>query len=397
MEMLEMRKTYARKKRGGGARCSSPVPPAPPHWSRGYRPGVSYPTETLRLNTKMKGKVKKNTSKKLPNILENEKDNTSMSYTTEKYGIVEAKWQTSEESIHVSRVSLLHRTESTCSNLENKTNTKTGESTSGISVPTGVSSYMLDCLTTVSALESTVESSSVTILSSPEIFRGTDECSGSQFSKSIQDGKDTQWFKCKNSTLLDTTKAVDIESLPQFSNVSQIRDAAYKKEAGSQSGREHPTVARLSSVHISTIIAGKTLCKIMPDSQETPKLHKQLSFSTTLRSSVCKKKVKFSLAADCLPACVLDDSVNASTKVSENLNTHSSAMDCSTVRPQCDRRFKDVEERRQELRRMIETKSYTLCNIVQLTQKDLDPEPVPVPWTPRPTPKGIPIDYLTLF
>ncbi|XP_003499432.1 meiosis-specific kinetochore protein isoform X1 [Cricetulus griseus] len=87
------------------------------------------------------------------------------------------------------------------------------ELASGLTVEHDVSSCPLSCSDTDSYTKSTEESRSS--FSSPEIFRGSD-CLDWEHPK-LEDYK-----TCKNSTLLDTSKAVAVEKVPQLANLSAI-------------------------------------------------------------------------------------------------------------------------------------------------------------------------------
>ncbi|XP_049643332.1 meiosis-specific kinetochore protein [Suncus etruscus] len=80
---------------------------------------------------------------------------------------------------------------------------------SGLSLQHHISNSLLDCSTMDSSKES------LSSFSSPEVFRGSD-----YFDRSCP--KLEEYMLCKNSTLLDTSKAVAVEKVPLFSNLSSI-------------------------------------------------------------------------------------------------------------------------------------------------------------------------------
>ncbi|XP_069058109.1 meiosis-specific kinetochore protein isoform X2 [Pleurodeles waltl] len=356
MNALKLRRASATKKRAGIGRCSSPVPVALLPLKRVGRLDVVVATETRR----SKRKWVKRTGKVLPNIVENfisdENGNPSMQCSTENPGVGETS-EPNEETSPVSQMTLLHGTESICSNLESKTNMKTVETTpdTGLSVPTGVSSYLINCLDTVSMSESTELTSNLTIFSSPEVFRGEDESSGTSSLKTVMTTTVSKWLKYKNSTLLDSSNAVDIDVLPQLSNVSEIIDPSSKHLPGEHTERDRCVVKEASPfVHISTTVAGKHLYKMRHPRENTPtstrraspslpaKPHKNLSNSNKIKKSRCKKKVVFSLPLDYrAPACTWGECSNAPTNASvrepyENVNTYSQAQ-CSEIVTEKDR------------------------------------------------------------
>nr|XP_034493030.1 meiosis-specific kinetochore protein [Marmota flaviventris] len=86
---------------------------------------------------------------------------------------------------------------------------------SGLSLPCDVSSSLLSCSTTESYTEHKSIEEELDSFSSPELFRGSD-----YFDWEYPKMKEQK--QCKNSTLLDTSKAVTIEKVPQFSDFSAI-------------------------------------------------------------------------------------------------------------------------------------------------------------------------------
>ncbi|XP_021081295.1 meiosis-specific kinetochore protein isoform X2 [Mesocricetus auratus] len=87
------------------------------------------------------------------------------------------------------------------------------ELVSGRTLEHDVSSCFLSCSDTDSYTKSTEESRSS--FSSPEIFRGSDYLDW-------ENPKLEDYKTCKNSTLLDTSKAVAVEKVPQLANLSAI-------------------------------------------------------------------------------------------------------------------------------------------------------------------------------
>ncbi|XP_008570402.1 PREDICTED: probable GPI-anchored adhesin-like protein PGA55 [Galeopterus variegatus] len=103
--------------------------------------------------------------------------------------------------------------ESVTDELQVDSSSSNSEPVSGRSLQHDISSSLLSCsITDLSTEYKSFEESS---FPSPELFRGSDyldwECPNLK-----------EHMQCKNSTLLDTSKAVAIEQVPQFSNLSAI-------------------------------------------------------------------------------------------------------------------------------------------------------------------------------
>ncbi|XP_062943699.1 meiosis-specific kinetochore protein [Cynocephalus volans] len=103
--------------------------------------------------------------------------------------------------------------ESVTDELQVDSSSSNSEPVSGRSLQHDISSSLLSCsITDLSTEYKSFEESS---FPSPELFRGLDyldwECPNLK-----------EHMQCKNSTLLDTSKAVAIEQVPQFSNLSAI-------------------------------------------------------------------------------------------------------------------------------------------------------------------------------
>ncbi|KAK1343269.1 hypothetical protein QTO34_016047, partial [Cnephaeus nilssonii] len=95
----------------------------------------------------------------------------------------------------------------------------TGELVSGLSLQHDISSSLLSYSITDSSTECKGFEENLSSFPSPELFRGSDYLDWEY-------PKLDEYMQCKNSTLLDTSKAVAIEKAPQFSNLSAILDNA---------------------------------------------------------------------------------------------------------------------------------------------------------------------------
>ncbi|XP_032094942.1 meiosis-specific kinetochore protein [Thamnophis elegans] len=95
------------------------------------------------------------------------------------------------------------------------------DATSGMTLPTGVSDFLLECLDMETTLDcsytTTIDSTSS--YSSPEIFR--DETGLEPLTSEDTVTPETH-HACKNSTLLDTSKAINVDKMSQLPNLSKI-------------------------------------------------------------------------------------------------------------------------------------------------------------------------------
>ncbi|XP_026552255.1 meiosis-specific kinetochore protein isoform X1 [Pseudonaja textilis] len=130
------------------------------------------------------------------------------------------------------------------------------EATSEMTLPTGVSDFLLDCLDMETTLDCSYTIDSTSSYSSPEIFRDETELEDTA-------SPETQ-LACKNSTLLDTSKAINLDKMSQLPNFSKI--------LGTPSGIQGQNIAsrkqsreKLPSepTNTSAAIAGKQVCKIL--------------------------------------------------------------------------------------------------------------------------------------
>nr|XP_025037016.1 meiosis-specific kinetochore protein isoform X4 [Pelodiscus sinensis] len=189
--------------------------------------------------------------------------------------------------------------ESLQSNCESNESWRNSETTSGMTLPTGVSTFLLDCLDMDSSTESI---DSMNSCPSPEIFRNED-------SLDRNNSNPEECLKYKNSTLLDTSKAVTIDKMPQLSNLSEILEPIYEGHQDQYVGRESPTKCNKDSsklMNVSTIVAGKQVGKIMSSTEKTPdakislfssvsgRRKRQLDNQIIPKNMKCRKKVKFS-------------------------------------------------------------------------------------------------------
>ncbi|KAM8994114.1 meiosis-specific kinetochore protein isoform 1-T1 [Ara ararauna] len=171
-----------------------------------------------------------------------------------------------EEAVEESSISLK---ESLIINNESKDNLKNADVTSstGMTLPTGVTTYLLECLDVDSTVDyNTGASDNLNSCPSPEIFRD-DDSERSHFHTE-------DFSKYKNSTLLDSSKAVAIDKMPQISNLSAILEPVPEDFQGQCTRRKRPPNFQYSSsaLSVSTTLAGKKVCRITAARERTPVL-----------------------------------------------------------------------------------------------------------------------------
>ncbi|NXR60635.1 MEIKN protein, partial [Rhadina sibilatrix] len=145
-----------------------------------------------------------------------------------------------------------------------------------ITLPTGVSTFLIECLEEDSAADFSITSDSLKTYSSPETFRDDDLERCNFYSVDLG--------KYKNSTLLDSSKAVTIDKIPQISNLSAILEPVPEDFPDGCTRRKKPSNRYYSSSgsSISTTLAGKKLCKIAAARERTPDLKSGMRCSSPL-------------------------------------------------------------------------------------------------------------------
>ncbi|NXU59377.1 MEIKN protein, partial [Turnix velox] len=146
-----------------------------------------------------------------------------------------------------------------------------------MTLPTGVSTFLLECLDTDSTEDyNTDGSDSLSSFSSPETFR--DESSGEGSSYSKVPGK------YKNSTLLDSSKAVAADKVLQISNLSAILEPGLDDFQDKCSKRKRPANCSYSSsaLNVSATVSGKKICKVTAARERTPDLKAGVCCSSPL-------------------------------------------------------------------------------------------------------------------
>ncbi|NWZ35200.1 MEIKN protein, partial [Brachypodius atriceps] len=144
-----------------------------------------------------------------------------------------------------------------------------------ITLPTGVSTFLIECLDEHSTADYSTASDSLKTYSSPETFRDDDFERCNFYSVDLG--------KYKNSTLLDSSKAVTIDKIPQISNISAILEPVPEDFPEQRIRRERLSNCYYSSASsISTTLTGKKLCKITAARERTPDLKSRMRCSSPL-------------------------------------------------------------------------------------------------------------------
>ncbi|KAM8798834.1 meiosis-specific kinetochore protein [Eudromia elegans] len=245
---------------------------------------------------RLKGKCSLKTLPKIKEKLEVTQASHSSNQSTLLNVQEETHVEETEEQIGESAVLLK---ESSVINFESKESLKNAEVTSstGLTLPTGVSTFLIECLDVDSTADyNTGSNDSVNICSSPEIFR--DEDGSDRSNLCLED-----FVKYKNSTLLDCSKAMTIDKMPQISNLSAILEPMQEDFRDQYTRRNKPSKCNYSSseLNISTTLAGKKVCKITAARERTPDLKTDLHCSslpdnqaTKAKKLKCKRKAEFS-------------------------------------------------------------------------------------------------------
>ncbi|XP_077681239.1 meiosis-specific kinetochore protein [Eretmochelys imbricata] len=323
MEWFRLR-TYARQ-RPKNAYCSSPLPGVALSGPQGSRKASTL-QPCCRLFQSHAQSVNGNPNRKaLPKIKENSEVTKTNSSSDQSDQLNDEKITGMEENEDIREKSTMLLRESLHINSESKESLRNSETTSGMTLPTGVSTFLLSCLDMDSSTEST---DSMNSCPSPEIFRDEDSLGlYYTFGKGINyrvkgnfqlyllcsdrnNSNPEEFLKYKNSTLLDTSKAVTIDKMLQLSNLSEILETISEGHQDQYFGRESPSKCNKDSselMNVSTIVAGKQVCKIVSTMEKTPDIKRSTFSSLPARpkrqldnqtanpkNMKCRKKVKFS-------------------------------------------------------------------------------------------------------
>ncbi|KFO54016.1 hypothetical protein N302_09914, partial [Corvus brachyrhynchos] len=253
-----------------------------------------------------------------------------------------------------------------------------------ITLPTGVSTFLIEYLDEDSAVDYSTMSNSLKSYSSPETFRDNDS-EGCNF-YSVDPSK------YKNSTLLDSSKAVTIDKIPQISNVSAILEPVPEDFPDRCIRRKRPSNCNYSSsaLSISTTLAGKKLCKITAARERTPDLKSGMRCSSplgpeskydnqTAKAKRMKKKApSFNPLEEGSSSFRQLDSPGNTSARSKGLTAEVlPTKPTDAVVPLCDRR--------------------EVCSIIRMSpgQRPSQLQQVPVNWKEFHLPKGVPEDTIT--
>ncbi|XP_060127027.1 meiosis-specific kinetochore protein [Zootoca vivipara] len=355
MDWVKLR-SYSRKKRAQrNVHCASPLPAAAASAAIGERNAkakgsrqrldlLSEPRQEPRVRRQIGNAI----TKSLPKIQEasgvTQMDCLSMEQSTE---LNENENRSMEVNKSINKITTAVLKDSLHLSSASKESPRYSETTSGMTLPTGVSHFLLQCLDEESSLCSDTESSDgASTYSSPEIFRDENTLEKSCTSPE-------ECLGHRNSTLLDTSKAINIDKMPHVPNLSQILETVYQymqllrvmtlivaatqstalamavrsnscSQGNPLSQREHIggalhygrteditkhiTTFLLSScfscfyhgrlskqksrselTDVSAVVAGKQVCKIFPAKEKTPELQ---SFGASLLPQKQTKKTK---------------------------------------------------------------------------------------------------------
>ncbi|NXM47250.1 MEIKN protein, partial [Gymnorhina tibicen] len=253
-----------------------------------------------------------------------------------------------------------------------------------ITLPTGVSTFLIECLDEDSAADYSTTSNSPKSYSSPEKFRDDDSERCNFYSVDPS--------KYKNSTLLDSSKAVTIDKIPQISNLSAILEPVPEDFPDRCIRRKRPSNCNYSSsaLSISAMLAGKKLCKITAARERTPDLKSGMHCSSPLgpeskhdnqtgkAKRLKKKKNSFNpLKEDSSSFRQLDAPGNTSARSKGLTAEVLPTKPTDAVVPLCDRQ--------------------EICSIVRMSpgQRPSQLKQVPVNWKEFHLPKGVPEDTIT--
>ncbi|NXQ46436.1 MEIKN protein, partial [Catharus fuscescens] len=247
-----------------------------------------------------------------------------------------------------------------------------------LTLPTGVSTVLLECL------DEHTSSDSPKTYSSPETFRDDDLERFNFYS--------VDFGKYKNSTLLDSSKAVTIDKIPEISNLSAILEPVPEDFPDQCIRRERPSNCYYSSstLSISTTLAGKKLCKITAARERTTDLKSCICCASPLgpeskHDNQTTKAKRLEKKESSLNPLEGGSSSFRQLDASENVSARSEGLTAEVlpikpsdaVEPLCDRQ--------------------EICSIVRMSpcQRPFRLQQVPVNWKEICFPIGVPEDTIT--
>ncbi|NWY47825.1 MEIKN protein, partial [Sylvia atricapilla] len=253
-----------------------------------------------------------------------------------------------------------------------------------ITLPTGVSTFLIECLDEDSAADYSIANDSLKTYSSPETFRDDDLERCNFYSVDLGE--------YKNSTLLDSSKAVTIDKIPQISNLSAILEPVPEDFPDQCIRRKRLSNCYYSSSasSVSATLAGKNLCKITAARERTPDLKSAIRCSSPLgpeskHDNQAPKAKRSKKRASCFNPLEEGSSSLGQLDAPENTSARSKGFTAEVlpttltdaVVPLCDRQ--------------------EICSIIRLSpgQRSSRLQQVPVKWKEFSLPKGVPEDTIT--
>ncbi|XP_070595387.1 meiosis-specific kinetochore protein isoform X2 [Erythrolamprus reginae] len=247
---------------------------------------------------KKKGQMKETVTKALPNIQEySEVTLMACPLSEERIELNCSEYRSAEVNNDINNMETTPLKDSLHLASTSTQSLRYSEATSGMTLPTGVSDFLLDCLDMETTLDCSYTKTidSANSFSSPEIFRDETD---------LEDTATPEIHLVrKNSTLLDTSKATNLEKMSQLPNLSKI--------LSTPSGIQGQCIARkqsrqeLSSESTNTsVVAEKQMCKILSANEKRfksqhsgvslllPKRKKKIEDQQPVKRK-CRKKVTF--------------------------------------------------------------------------------------------------------
>ncbi|XP_040830504.1 meiosis-specific kinetochore protein [Ochotona curzoniae] len=174
--------------------------------------------------------------------------------------------------------------ESAIEDLQVDTSSSDSELLSGLSLQHDGSSSLPSCSVTDSYMGCKSFEQSLSSVSSPELFRGSDlvwECP-----------KMEEYMVCKNSTLLETSHAVAVEKLPYFSDLSAILGTSsedYQKCCGKKGMVSAHQNVSSKSKNTSNVKSDNATCEALLAEKTCPSVSEKAKEKRTNSSTTDKK------------------------------------------------------------------------------------------------------------
>ncbi|XP_061203550.1 meiosis-specific kinetochore protein [Neopsephotus bourkii] len=319
---------------------------------------------------------------------------------------------TREEAAEESTVPLK---ESLTINNESKDSLKNDDVTSstGMTLPTGVTTCFLECLDVDSTVDYNAGASdNLNSCPSPEIFRD-DDSERSHFHTE-------DFSKYKNSTLLDCSKAVAIDKMPQITHLSAILEPVLEDFQGQGTRRKRPPNFQYSSsaLSVSTTLAGKKVCRITAARERTPVLKTGMHHPPPLgperkpdtqtakpKRLKCKKQEKTTVEEAASLFTQVDVPANTSARSAGLTAEELPAKQADAVVQRSSRRLLNKEEnkalrnhgRAQPAELDPPCARQEICSIVRTSPCQRPPRLFQIPVSSKPfsLPEGVPEDVIT--